>query len=80
MSPRIKEAKPDKNHTFDIIFTDGSKGKFDLKPFLDKGRFKELTDYNNFINFYLDDGVITWYNGLDISPDTVYLLKDSYFN
>lgn len=75
MNPRIQEAKINSDYTIDIIFLNKEVGRFDLKPFLNKGKFKELTDFNNLYNFYLDDGVITWYNGLDLSPDTVYLLK-----
>lgn len=75
MSPRINEAKINSDYTINLTFLNKEVGVFDLKPYLNKGKFKELIDYNNLYNFYLDDGVITWYNGLDLSPDTVYLLK-----
>lgn len=75
MSPRIKEAKINSDYTINLTFLNNEVGVFDLKPYLNKGKFRELLDYNNLFNFYLDDGVITWYNGLDLSPDTVYMLK-----
>jgi hypothetical protein len=75
MNPRLKSAKANDDFSFFVTFTNGEKGVFDLKPFLDKGRFKELKDINNFRRFRLEEGVITWYNELDIGPDTVYLLK-----
>ena len=75
MNPRIKKAVANDNHTISIVFTNDEIGLFDLKPFLEKGKFKELKDINNFKRFHLDDGVINWYNELDISPDTVYLLS-----
>jgi hypothetical protein len=75
MNPRIKTAKANDDYSFTLIFQNGDEGKFDLKPYLDIGKFKELKDLNNFKRFKLDDGVITWFNGLDISPDTVFLSK-----
>ena len=80
MNPRLKSAKANDDHSFYVIFTNGEKGIFDLKPFLDKGKFKELKDINNFRRFRLEEGVITWYNELDIGPDTVYLLKSDVKN
>mgnify|MGYP000925832894 CR=1 FL=1 len=75
MSPRLLKAEVLDNYIFQLTFTNGEQGKFDLKPFLNTGKFKQLYDINNLRRFYLDDGVITWYNGLDISPDTIYQLK-----
>ena len=75
MNPRIEKAVANDDHTFSIVFTNKEIGLFDLKPFLDKGKFKELIEIRNFKRFHLDDGVINWYNDLDISPDTVYLMS-----
>jgi len=75
MHPRIDKIIANDNHTFNITFLNGEKGIFDLKPFLNKGKFKELQDINNFKRYKLEDGVIKWYNELDISPDTVYLIS-----
>ncbi len=75
MNPRIDKIIANDNHTFHIAFLNGEKRIFDLKPFLNKGKFKELQDINNFKRYKLEDGVINWYNELDISPDTVYLIS-----
>ncbi len=75
MNPRLKTAKANDDFSFYVTFTNGENGNFDLKPFLEKGKFKELKDITNFRRFRLEEGVITWYNELDIAPDTVYLLK-----
>lgn len=75
MNPRIKEAVANNDHTISIVFTNDEIGLLDLKPFLDKGKFRELQEITNFKRFYLSDGVINWFNDLDISPDTVYLLS-----
>ena len=76
MNPRIKKIIANDDHTFLITFLNGEEGIFDLKPFLNKCKFKELQDVNNFKRFKLEDGVINWFNGLDISPDTVYLISN----
>ena len=78
MNPRIDKIIANDNHTFHITFLNGEKGIFDLKPFLNKGKFKELQDINNFKRFKLKDGVINWYNELDISPDTVYFVSQKF--
>ncbi len=76
MNPRIKKADANDDHTISIVFTNDEMGLFDLKPFLEKGKYKELKEISNFKRFYLEDGVINWFNELDISPDTVYILSE----
>ncbi len=73
MLPRINNAFAKENFTFLVFFENGEKGIFDLKPFLNIGKFHELSINNNYRRFIVDDGVITWYNDLDLAPDTVYL-------
>ncbi|MBM2815899.1 MAG: hypothetical protein HW421_2661 [Ignavibacteria bacterium] len=74
MFPRIKEFKLNDDYTINIVFTNDELGIFDLKPFLDKGSFKSLNDLMTFKSAKLNDGVLTWNQRLDISPDTVYML------
>lgn len=73
MNPRINKALALDNFIFQIEFENGEKGEFDLNPYLEVGLFKELKDDQNYKRFFLDEGVLTWFNGLDIGPDTVYL-------
>ncbi len=73
MLPRINNATANEDFIFSVIFENGEKGTFDLKPYLNLGKFIELKVDNNYKRFQLDDGVITWFNVLDIAPDTVYL-------
>ena len=44
MNPRVKNATPNQNYTVHLIFDNGEEGIFDVKPYLDKGVFKELKD------------------------------------
>lgn len=75
MNPRVKTAVANIDFTLFVTFVNGETGIFDIKPFLNLGKFKELQDFKNFRRCHIEDGVITWYNDLDISPDTVYLMR-----
>ncbi len=44
-----------------------------MKPYLDKGVFKELKDINIFYTVKPTLGTIAWKNGQDLCPDTLYL-------
>ncbi|MCX6153227.1 MAG: DUF2442 domain-containing protein [Candidatus Kapabacteria bacterium] len=80
MHPRIKSFEIIENYKFDIHFQDNKKGVFDLTQFLDKGDFRKLRNPELFNKVKLVDGVLTWFNELDISPDTVYLLSSTTYS
>lgn len=63
--------KPLCNYEIYVEIQDGTKGVFDLKPYLEKGMFRELknVDYFNSVNILL--GAVSWPNGQDIAPDTL---------
>jgi hypothetical protein len=73
MNPRINKAQALNDYKFQIEFENGEIGVFDLSPYLGLGMFKELKEDQNYRRFSLEEGVLTWFNGLDIGPDTVYL-------
>jgi len=54
-----------------VRLSNGNKGIFDVKPYLDKGIFKELKDYNYFRRARIEFGTITWPNEQDFSPETI---------
>ncbi|MGI8641261.1 MAG: DUF2442 domain-containing protein [Pyrinomonadaceae bacterium] len=56
-----------------IVLSNGEKGIFDVKPYLDRGIFTELKDYNYFRNARIEYGTITWTHGQDFSPETIEL-------
>jgi len=73
MNPRVKEATPGQNYTVQLIFDNGEEGVFDVKPYLDKGVFKELKNLNIFNSVKPFMGTIQWKNGQDFCPDTLYI-------
>jgi hypothetical protein len=46
---------------------------FDVKPYLDKGIFRELKDMRVFNSVRPFLGSIQWQNGQDFCPDTLYV-------
>ena len=54
-----------------ITLSNGSKGVFDVTPYLDRGIFKELKDYNYFKRARIEFGTIMWPNEQDFSPETI---------
>ena len=48
MNPRVKKVSPNSKYTIRLIIDNGEEGVFDVKPYLDKGIFKELRDTHEF--------------------------------
>jgi hypothetical protein len=73
MNPRVKAVRANPDYTLTLTFTNGEIKVFDVKPYLDKGIFRELKDRNEFnsVRFFL--GSIQWRNGQDFCPDMLYL-------
>ncbi len=72
MNPRVKAVKPNPDYTITLLFTNGETKCFDVKPYLDKGIFRELKDLRNFNSVKPFLGSIQWRNGQDFCPDTLY--------
>ena len=73
MNPRVKMVTPNPDYTVTLLFDNGEKKIFNMKPYLDKGIFKELKDMKVFNSVKQTMGTISWKNGQDLCPDTLYL-------
>lgn len=73
MTPRVKDVKPNPDHTMTLTFANGEVRCFDVKPFLHIGIFRELKDMCLFNSVRPFLGSIQWKNGQDFCPDTLYL-------
>jgi len=73
MNPRVKDVKPNPDYTLTVTFVNGEVKVFDVKPYLDKGIFRELRDKSLFNSVKPFLGSIQWQNGQDLCPDTLYL-------
>jgi hypothetical protein len=72
MNPRVKEVVPDTDYTLIITFENQEKKRFDVKPFLDGGIFKELRNKEKFNATHPCLGTVQWSGGQDLCPDTLY--------
>jgi hypothetical protein len=73
MNPRIKAAKPNPDYTLTLIFTNDEVRRFNVKPYLDRGIFRELQDLHCFNSVRPFLGTVQWRNGQDFCPDTLYM-------
>ena len=73
MNPRIKAVKPNADFTIILTFTNGEVRRFDVKPYLGKGIFRELQDVHAFNSVRPVLGSVQWQGGQDFCPDMLYL-------
>jgi hypothetical protein len=59
------------DHRIKVTLSNGKRGIFDVKPYLDRGIFKELKDYDYFKRARIAFGTLTWPNEQDFSPETI---------
>jgi hypothetical protein len=70
---KVVEAKANDDFSLDLRFDDGSVKRFDVKPYMNLGIFRELQDPDYFKQVSIAYGTVQWPNEQDISPDTLYL-------
>ncbi len=73
MNPRVKELEIKDNYTLLLTFTNNEVKLFDAKPYLNIGVFKELKDIEVFNTAKVNLGSVSWKNGQDLCPDTLYI-------
>ncbi|MBX3164136.1 MAG: DUF2442 domain-containing protein [Bacteroidetes bacterium] len=69
----VTSVKPLTNYYLELGFSNNEIRCFDVKPYLEKGIFTELKDESYFKQVALQLGSITWKNGQDFSPETLYI-------
>jgi hypothetical protein len=67
----VKKIVPFDNYTLEIELSNNKKGFFDVKPYLDKGIFKELNDLSYFKQVKPFFYGISWPHNQDLSIDTI---------
>lgn len=71
----IKEVYPLASYCIYVKFIDGLDGTVDLSKRIlnnNKGIFAQLKNINLFNQVYIDHGVVTWPNQIDLAPDKMY--------
>ena len=70
---KVLEVRANDDFSLDLKFNDGSLRRFDVKPYLEYGVFKELKDEDYFKRAKISFGTVQWPNEQDISPETLYI-------
>jgi hypothetical protein len=70
---KVITVKPLKNYILQIEYDSKEVRLFDVKPYLNFGIFTELKNENYFKDVRTMFDSITWKNGQDFSPETLYL-------
>jgi len=78
MNPRVITVEATNNHFLKLSFDNDEIKLFDASPFLEKGIFKELQDYNYFKQVSVAFGSVEWPHEQDFSYDTLYLLSKPF--
>lgn len=68
----VKEVKPLDQYKLLLTFENGELKLFDMKPYLNKGIFKELKDVSLFKSAKVNFDTVEWENDADIDPETLY--------
>jgi hypothetical protein len=55
-----------------LAFNDGVENTVDFSQWLDGPIFEPLKDLGYFQRFFVEGGTVTWPNGADVAPETLY--------
>jgi len=60
------------DYTLEIIFENGEKRIFDMKPFFNKRPFVKLLNSPLFFKASIECGTVVWPGNIDIAPETLW--------
>ncbi len=70
--PHVVKAEHRGDHRIRLWFNDGREKTVDFTPWLRGPIFEPLKDVSYFRRFFLEAGTVSWPNGADIAPETLY--------
>ena len=70
--PSVTRAEYRGDYSIQVTFNDGKSGTIDFLQWLEGPIFEPLKDPGYFQRFFLDGGTVSWPNGADIAPETLY--------
>lgn len=70
--PLVTQAVYRGEYKIRLEFSDGVEGTVDFQDWLDGPVFEPLRDLGFFKRFFIEAGTITWPNGADVAPESLY--------
>ena len=70
--PSVTRAEYRGGYSIQVTFNDGKSGAIDFLRWLEGPIFEPLKDPEYFQRFFVDGGTVSWPNGADIAPETLY--------
>ncbi len=74
MNPAVKSVEALPDYQLKLLFANGETRIFDVRPYLDKGIFRQLREETYFRQVRTAFGSVQWPNEQDFSHDTLFLL------
>jgi len=68
----IISVTPQDNYILHLTFENGEQRLLDMKPYLNRGVFKELADKNMFNTAHVSFDTVAWKNEVDLAPEVLY--------
>ena len=78
--PRVIDATYLHDYFIHLVFSNGKEGNIDLSPYIGQGVFEPLSNKSYFKKLFVDGWTISWPNGADIAPETLYELIENMNN
>ena len=73
--PNVIEAEYRGEYRLRLRFNDGSEKTVDFRPWLQGPVFEPHRDTAYFRRFFIEGGTVSWPNGADIAPETLYAAR-----
>jgi hypothetical protein len=70
--PSVIAAEYESGYRLRIRFGDGAESVVDFEGWLEGPMFEPLRDVSYFRRFFIEGGTVTWPNGADVAPETLY--------
>lgn len=70
--PSVVRAEHRGGFTIHLSFNDGTEATIDFRQWLEGPIFEPLKEGAYFRRFFIDGGTVSWPNGADIAPETLY--------
>lgn len=70
--PSVVRAEPRGDFRLRVVFNDGSENTIDFSRWFEGPMFEALKTPTFFSRYFVDGGTVTWPNGADVAPETLY--------